>query len=193
MHGQNTPASEHLRSFRDRIVRLEEEKKTIADDIKDVYAEAKSMGFDRKALRVVVRESMETATEREAREETEAVADIYRANLGMLGGTPLGNAARKRITEDSPPDDDDTEQSDIEQGGEMPQETIDEAREKGREAAREGRKVIENPYVADDPRRAAWDEGWCAENGSDGMGIPEAWRRKSKKPKKTPGDEGDEG
>ena len=60
--------------------------------------------------------------------------------------------------------------------------TIDEAREQGREAAKEGKPVTLNPFVARDPRRAAWDEGWCMEAGSDGMDIPAAWKR-TKKPK----------
>ena len=48
-------AKDHLKAFVERIERLEEEKKTISDDIKDVYAEAKGNGFDVKALRAVVR------------------------------------------------------------------------------------------------------------------------------------------
>jgi hypothetical protein len=42
--------------------------------------------------------------------------------------------------------------------------------------------VFKNPYVAGDPRRAYWDEGWCEEVGSDGMDVPDAWRRKPNKP-----------
>ena len=54
---------------------------------------------------------------------------------------------------------------------------------------RDGKRVIDNPYVAGDPRRAAWDEGWCTEAGSDGMDVPAAWQRtKPKKAKKGKGD-----
>jgi len=59
------------------------------------------------------------------------------------------------------------------------------------QAAREGKRVIDNPYVAGDPRRALWDEGWCAQTGSDGMEIPAAWRRKEKKKPKGDGDGAD--
>ena len=52
----------------------------------------------------------------------------------------------------------------------------------GAEAAADGRPVTANPFPARDPRRAAWDEGWCKADGSDGMDIPEAWRRS--RPKK---------
>ena len=56
-------------------------------------------------------------------------------------------------------------------------------RERRKQAARDGRTVLMNPYTADDPRRAYWDEGWCFESGSDGMDIPPAWRR-TPRPKK---------
>lgn len=81
---------DQLKAFVERIERLEEEKRTIADDIKEVYAEAKSNGFDTKVLRQVVRERrMDDADRR----EREALLDTYRAALGMLADTPLGQAA----------------------------------------------------------------------------------------------------
>lgn len=64
-----------------------------------------------------------------------------------------------------------------------PEASIDDARAMGRKAAEEGKPVSTNPFAAGDPRRAAWDEEWCRAAGSDGMEIPEAFRRK-KKPKK---------
>lgn len=67
-------AGDILRSFIERIERLEEEKKGIADDIRDVYAEAKSSGFEPKIMRQVVRlRKMES----HEREEQEALLDIY--------------------------------------------------------------------------------------------------------------------
>lgn len=77
----NGAARSQLRSFVERIERLEEEKKTIADDIKDVYAEAKGTGFDTKALRKIVSERKQDANERL---EFEAVLDLYRHALGMI-------------------------------------------------------------------------------------------------------------
>jgi len=74
-------ARDHLRAFVERIERLEEEKKTIADDIKDVYAEAKANGFDTKALRKIVAIRKQDQNERL---EQEAVLDTYMAALGML-------------------------------------------------------------------------------------------------------------
>ena len=76
-------ARDHLRSFVERIERLEEEKKGLASDIKDLYGEAKAMGFDPKALRHVVRERGQDSQERS---EFEAILDTYRAALGMLPG-----------------------------------------------------------------------------------------------------------
>lgn len=75
-----TVAASQLRSIIERIERLEEEKKTISDDIKDVYAEAKGTGFDTKALRTIVRLRKKDANERQ---EEEAILDLYKAALGM--------------------------------------------------------------------------------------------------------------
>ncbi|WP_322997473.1 hypothetical protein [Castellaniella sp.] len=57
---------------------------------------------------------------------------------------------------------------------------MEAARQQGEQDSRDGKRIIDNPFVAGDPRRAAWDEGHCKARGSDGMDIPEAWRRKSK-------------
>ena len=75
-----TVAAGQLRAFVERIERLEEDKKAIADDIKDVYAEAKGTGFDIKALRTIVRLRKKDQAERE---EEESILDLYKAALGM--------------------------------------------------------------------------------------------------------------
>ncbi|WP_269931369.1 DUF2312 domain-containing protein [Aminobacter sp. HY435] len=75
-----TVAAGQLRAFIERIERLEEEKKTISDDIKDVYAEAKGTGFDTKALRTLIRLRKQDQAERD---EAEAILDLYKAALGM--------------------------------------------------------------------------------------------------------------
>jgi uncharacterized protein (UPF0335 family) len=76
----STVAAGQLRALIERIERLEEEKKTIADDIKDIYAEAKGNGFDTKAIRTIVRLRKQDAAERE---EAETILDLYMAALGM--------------------------------------------------------------------------------------------------------------
>ncbi|AHE57386.1 DUF2312 domain-containing protein [Sphingomonas sanxanigenens] len=73
-------AAEQLRLFIERIERLEEEKKGIADDIRDVYAEAKSTGFDVKTMRSIVRLRR---MEKNARDEAEALLETYKAALGL--------------------------------------------------------------------------------------------------------------
>jgi uncharacterized protein (UPF0335 family) len=75
-------ASRQLRSFVERIERLEEEKKGIADDIRDVFAEAKGQGFDTKVMRQVIRLRKKDAAERQ---EEEALLDLYLHALGMAG------------------------------------------------------------------------------------------------------------
>ena len=73
-------AKEHLRSFIERIERLEEEKKALADDIKEVYSEAKGTGFDTKIMRQVIR--MRKLDKADFQEQ-EAVLDLYLSALGM--------------------------------------------------------------------------------------------------------------
>lgn len=82
-------AREQLRTVVERIERLEEEKKAIADDIRDVYAEAKANGFDTKVLRQVVRIRKQDLSERQ---EQEAVRDLYLQALGMLPDFEPGDA-----------------------------------------------------------------------------------------------------
>ncbi|TCD11421.1 DUF2312 domain-containing protein [Oricola cellulosilytica] len=80
MSDVNGVARDQLRAFIERIERLEEEKKTIADDIKDVYAEAKGTGYDTKVLRKVISIRKQDQAERM---EQEAVLDLYLHALGM--------------------------------------------------------------------------------------------------------------
>jgi uncharacterized protein (UPF0335 family) len=74
-------AKDQLKAFVERIERLEEEKKALADDIRDVYAESKANGFDVKALRSVVRLRKQEPTERQ---EQQLILDTYLHALGML-------------------------------------------------------------------------------------------------------------
>jgi len=75
-----TVAAGQLRAFIERVERLEEEKKTIADDIKEVFAEMKGTGFDIKAVRTIIRMRKQDHAERQ---EAEAILDLYMAALGM--------------------------------------------------------------------------------------------------------------
>ena len=76
-----TFAKDQLKAIIERIERLEEEKKTISDDIRDVYAEAKGNGYDVKALRTIVRLRKQDANERA---EAETILETYMQALGML-------------------------------------------------------------------------------------------------------------
>ncbi|WP_214470799.1 DUF2312 domain-containing protein [Mesorhizobium sp. dw_380] len=76
-----TVAAGQLRAFIERIERLEEEKKTISDDIKEVFAEAKGTGFDTKAIRTIIRLRKKDQAERQ---EEDAILDLYMAALGMV-------------------------------------------------------------------------------------------------------------
>lgn len=75
-----TVAAGQLRAFIERIERLEEEKKTIADDIKEVFAEMKGTGFDTKTVRKIIKLRKQDQAERQ---EEESLLDLYMAALGM--------------------------------------------------------------------------------------------------------------
>jgi uncharacterized protein (UPF0335 family) len=74
-------ARDQLKAIIERIERLEEEKKAISDDIRDVYAESKGNGFDVKALRTIVRLRKQDPNERQ---EQESILETYMQALGML-------------------------------------------------------------------------------------------------------------
>lgn len=86
-------APDLLRSFVDRIERLNAERDELGEDVKAVYAEARGQGFDVKILRKVIALRKKDPAQRI--EEAEII-DLYLAALGMLAGTPLGDAAVER-------------------------------------------------------------------------------------------------
>lgn len=77
---EGSVAADELRGLVERIERLEEEKKAMGDDVKDVYAEAKSRGYDVKTVREIVRLRK---MENHVRQEAEALLDTYKAALGL--------------------------------------------------------------------------------------------------------------
>lgn len=202
--GHNGIAADRLRSYIERIERLLAERAAIAADIKEVKLEAKSDGFDVATINTIIK--LRAMEDRE-REEMEALVDIYKAALGMLDGTPLGNAAIARLSKKpAPPAPDEPNPDRSGEAGAQAQEEaeqkeppepekptgptaedIEAARDEGSQAASEGKPVTANPFPAGDPRRAAFDEAWCQATGSDGMDIPAAFRR-TPKPKKPDGE-----
>lgn len=86
-------AAPQLKSYLDRVETLEEQKKVIADDIKDVFLEAKGNGFDVKALKAIIRERKQ---DKDKLAEHEAIVETYKVALGMLSDLPLGQAAMRR-------------------------------------------------------------------------------------------------
>jgi uncharacterized protein (UPF0335 family) len=82
-----------LKAIVERIERLEDDKKAISADIKEIYAEAKANGFDTKILRKVIALRKKEAA---AREEEQAMLEVYMSALGMIADLPLGQAALER-------------------------------------------------------------------------------------------------
>jgi uncharacterized protein (UPF0335 family) len=83
-------AAERLMSIVERIEKLEEERKALQADIKDIYTEAKSAGFDTKVLRMLIASRKKDQDEWE---EQQALLETYMRALGQLADTPLGQAA----------------------------------------------------------------------------------------------------
>lgn len=79
-HNSGTVAADQLRLFIERVERLEEEKRAIADDVKDVFAEAKANGYDTKTMRAIVRLRR---MEKQKRQEEQMLLDTYKSALGM--------------------------------------------------------------------------------------------------------------
>lgn len=195
-----------LISFIQRLEHLNDEQKAVGDDIRETLAECKSEGFHVGTIKEILRLRKMSQDERE---EHEALLDIYKAALGMLDGTPLGSAAINRLQNPPKPppkpgaEGEPVAETPTPEPGEanslakpvpgqasvLPEE-IEDARFAGFNAAKIGTSVIQNPHRAHDPRRAAWDEGWCDGAGSDGMEIPAAWKPTPKaklaKPKPAP-------
>ena len=79
-------AGEQLKSFIERIERLEEEKRTLSGDIKEVYAEAKGTGFEPKVMRQIIKIRK---MDKEELDEEESLLDLYKRALGMMPGTEI--------------------------------------------------------------------------------------------------------
>lgn len=225
----NETAAARLLEHIEGIERELDLKAEIEQRIRDRKAIAKGEGFDIKTMNAIIRERRMDA-DKIAQEQ--ALLDVYRAALGMLDGTPLGDYTRKMIDEElrkrrgddskapdpksagakkppgggmanapgglyrpgSTPDDAEAPAPrapepapppprPVMAPAEVTPEVVEAARAEGRQWAREGRSLMLNPYPAGDRRRAAFDEGWCAEMQSDGMDLPAAFRRPPK-PKK---------
>ena len=79
-------AGEQLKSFIERIERLEEEKRALSGDIKEVYAEAKGTGFEPKVMRQIIKIRK---MDKEELDEAESLLDLYKRALGMMPGAEL--------------------------------------------------------------------------------------------------------
>jgi len=91
-------STEQLKSIISRIVNLENQKAEIGSDIKDIYAEAKSNGFDPAALKDLVKEQREKPEKKQKRLTKEESLAVYKAALGILSELPLGQAAIARVS-----------------------------------------------------------------------------------------------
>lgn len=186
------------------LERVELLKQRAVACVKESFDAAKRAGYDATTLKVVLKLRKMTPEQRRERRALEA---IYLAALGMLEGDPLPDEARRRLdrqpeapatrppdaaapggtTPDAPADPAEPTREDPVSPPAEPQaplilKTPDEAREEGAAAATAGQRIYDNPYPAGDPCRAAWDEGWCAQQQSHGMDTPQAYQRRSAKP-----------
>lgn len=168
---KNGNEDRRLLSLVERIEHLEDEKRDIADQIRDVKQEAKSAGYDVKVLNAILRERRMSQAERQ---EYQSILELYRAALGMLDGTPLGDFARQRLMpappeRGDPPKSGDPSPADEDSAPAAPSQPdpapVDQlagvdlpaARAMGEADHAAGKRVIDNPFRFGDPRRAQWD------------------------------------
>lgn len=199
IEAHNVAGDSRLRSIVERCERVDEEMKNLREDRKEILQEARSAGYDPVIVNVVIRRRK---MEKAKRDYVDAMVDLYSASLGDLDGTPLGQAAIDRLEQERR-EREEARRNAFQSAADMqkpldhdpkPEEpppappadpfpgiTPESARKMGAEAASKGEPVTANPFPARDKRRASWDEGWCQAAESDGMGIPDAWRRPSKK------------
>ena len=95
-----TVAADQLRSFIERLERLEEEKAALSTDIREIYAEAKGTGFDTKVMRAIIKARKVEANERQ---KQEAILDLYMHALGMAEGESAAPTSVKLATPPPPP------------------------------------------------------------------------------------------
>lgn len=194
-------ARERLVRVVNQLERLEAAKHEAAEELRAAFSDARAQGFDPSTLKVVLRLRRLTPEQRKERRALEA---IYLASLGMLEGDPLPDEARRRLDEPPPPPPAPEKPARGARPGDKaadkapapapppprpdpPQKALqlkdpEEARKEGKAAAAEGKRIYDNPYAAGDPCRAAWDEGWCAQNKTHGMDTPAAYQRRGSKP-----------
>lgn len=189
------------------LERCEQLKQQASDVLNEAFEAAHQAGYDKTTLKVVLKLRKMTPEQRRERRALEA---IYMATLGMLEGDSLPDVARHRL--DEPPEDRDRDapnQPPLPNPDDLPADaspeetptllppaqptlalkTPNEARQEGNDAAAAGKRIYDNPYPAGDPCRAAWDEGWCAQQQSHGMETPAAYRRRGAKPPEKPKDD----
>ena len=188
-------ARERLVHLVQKLELLEERKHAAGDALRDAFVEAKRVGYDPSTLKAVLRLRKLTPEDRKERRALEA---IYLAALGMLEGDPLTDEARRRLDEQAsaPPkrargSEQQAKGLEIPKPAEAPApppppqmqmslKDPNEARQEGRAAAAAGKRIYDNPFPAGDACRAAWDEGWCAQQKSHGMDTPTAYQRRGK-------------
>jgi uncharacterized protein (UPF0335 family) len=159
----HTAAQQQVRSIIERIENLEEQKKAISDDIREVYAEAKSNGHCVKTLRKIV--ALRKKDESQRLEE-EALVATYMHALGMLpqlADLPLGKAAIAATGHEPSEGPHSPEASVASQG----KADMDRAYQRGCDAAEDGQKRFENPYLHEDPRHGVWDDGFAGRARQD--------------------------
>lgn len=202
-HFQNNLPSDRLQMHVQEIENLEEQKAEIAEAIKDRYSMAKHEGFEAPVMkRVIERRKLARKLGRERVEELDALLNIYEVAIGER--SDLSEFAKKRFEREwiaremqrkKKQEDPDQEQPDLEdlidkvaeaEKPEATEEEIEKARQDGREAAKAGKSVRDNPHKSEGPLRAAWDMGWCQGAGSDGMDIPQAFQRRTPKKEEKP-------
>lgn len=157
-------SGERLKVFLDRIERLEEEKRSIGEDIKEIFAEAKGQGFDTKLMRMLLKERR---MDPDDLKEQNDMLDVYRRALGMFVDTPLGEAAMRAAEEkvEGPNGEKlrkkkDEEPVAVAAVAEVTPDDQAEAKLKGEAAGASGEPITANPHPGKHALHSWWSKGW---------------------------------
>lgn len=189
-----------LKSFIERVERIQEDIDNLNNDKKEVFAEAKGTGFDTKIMKAIIKlRKMEEADRR----EYEELLELYKAALGMWSDTPLGEAAEElarrgaRKPENDAPGETEPDETpepprrsrqasdaeklaadELETKAALARMSVESAAAMAKADHAAGKPLKANPFAARSKQRAAYDKAWCEADGSDGMSLPGETKKK---------------
>lgn len=200
-HNYDNVLKTHVDALEELEIKLQEVKLAKKQRMKLV----KDDGYEAPIVEKVLKERFRSQEQRDAelaeKQRKSALLTLYLTKVGYLDGTPLGDYERQELSKairkankqpDPTPEEVEREEKEtLQEAASLPkEETLEEARERGRAAGKAGKSCMANPYDAKDERRKQWDAGWYEVTGKNGFEIPEHLQKSKKEKKKKDPDQG---